>query len=676
MKLHLEASEFRLTQRRKDAKVFRESQAFAPLRLCVSLLTVLATVFTLSANAADHAAWTHLQKLPVTQTGLQRVELDPVLLDASATALGDLRLVNPAGEERPFVILTPQRPIRHVEQAANVTQRLEGAVSRFEFQSAGHEMLNEAEFRVVEADFIKPAMFEGAVDGTTWQTLAENALICRRNGFEKVTLRFAEAKWTHFRLTLDDSRSRPVVIEGVTLRGGRDAAPELPQAASILGREEKNSVTHLRIGLGAANLPLASLRLKSSEGVFQRQIRIGSTSTWFFRLQHEGRAVEDLEHTLDQSHPTRELGLIVENGDNPPLKVDSIEITRHVLPLVFQADVAGEWQLFAGNPQASAPSYDLAKMADELRRAPSTLVKAGAVEANPAFRAEAALPTTGDAGEVRLDTRGWQWRREVTPSEKGLRIFRVVLDDHALTHASASSSDLRVIAGDGVLVRHLMQRNSGTTLAAAEFKPHPDDKRPTTSRWRFKLPLAGLPVKALRLKTSSTLFERSLTAYEMEEDRRTGRMVPRQLGNVFWKSTPDAAQPEIRIELTQRPRGDEILIETDNGDNPALQLSSAQWEKPVVSLLFEANGGARPLHLLYGNAKAVSPQYDIQLVQSRFEKAAHVATQLGDVQVLEAVKPQAESHSGSPWLWAALVLVVGGLLWVVAKLLPKVESAK
>ena len=164
--------------------------------------------------------------------------------------------------------------------------------------------------------------------------------------------------------------------------------------------------------------------------------------------------------------------------------------------------------------------------------------------------------------------------------------------------------------------------------------------------------------------------------YEMEEDRRTSRMVPRQLGYVFWKSTPDAAQPEIRLELTQRPRGDEILLETDNGDNPALQLSSAQWEKPVVSLLFEANGGARPLHLLYGNAKAVSPQYDIQLVQSRFEKAAHVATQLGDVQVLEAVKPQAESHSGSPWLWTALVLVVGGLLWVVAKLLPKVESAK
>lgn len=632
-----------------------------------SLFLLLAATSAL----ADHAAWTHLQKLPVTQTGLQRVELDPALLDSSATALGDLRLVNPTGEERPFAILTPQRPQKHSEEAAGFTQRLEGTVSRFEFQASGTKALNEVSLRVTGYDFIKAATLEGSLDGMNWQPLAENTLICRQHGFEKTTLRFANAAWRHFRLTLDDQRSQPIVM----LHGGQDETPSVAQALAILGREEQNRSTHLRIGLGAANLPLAALRLKTAERVFQRQIRVGGASTWFFRLQHEGRSVEDLEHPLDQSHPSRELVLVIENGDNPPLRIDGIEITRHVLPLVFQADVAGEWRLFAGNPQASTPSYDLAKMADELRRAPSTLVTTGAVEPNPAFRAEATLPATGDAGEVRLDTRGWPWRRAIVPAEREPRIFRVVLDDHALAHASPSSSDLRVIAGESVLVRHLMQNKAETTLAAADLATFPDEKRPNTSRWRLKLTVAGLPVKALRLTTGSTLFERSLTAYEMEEDRRTGRMEPRQLGYVFWKSTPDAANPEIRLELTQRPRGNEILLETDNGDNPALQLSAAQWEKPVVSLLFEAHGGARPLYLLYGNSKAIAPQYDIQLVQSRFEKAAHAATQLGDVEVLEAVKPQSNSNSGSPWLWAALVLVVGGLLWVVARLLPKVESA-
>lgn len=630
--------------------------------------------FAATSALADHAAWKHLQKLPVAQTGLHRVELDPALLDASATALGDLRLVNPAGEERPFAILTPQRPIRHVEQAVNVTQRLEGAVSRFEFQSAGRELLNEAEFRVVEADFIKPAMLEGSVDGTTWQTLAENALICRRSGFEKVTLRFAEAKWTHFRLALDDSRSRPVVIEGVTLRGGRDTAPELPLAASILGREEKNGATHLRIGLGAANLPLASLRLNSSEGVFQRQIRIGSTSTWFFRLQHEGRSVEDLEHTLDQSHPTRELGLIIENGDNPPLKIEGIEITRHLLPLVFQADLTGEWRLFAGNPQASAPSYDLAKMSDQLRRASSVLVKAAAVEANPAFRADAALPTPDADGEVKLDLSGWAWRRAILHSEKEKRVFRLDLDDHALAHAAHGGGDLRVIAGgnaaEGTLIQHLLLEGRETTRTAMELTSFPDEKRPKTSRWRVTLPMEKLPLKALHLRTSSSLFQRTLHVYEQVD----GKM--RFITSMDWKSTPDAPQPEVRMDMNTRLRGKELVLETDNGDNPPLQLTAAEVEKPMVSLLFEAHGGARPLHLFYGKPNAYTPAYDIRFVRDRFEKAAQVPASLGDVEVLHVPKPEPESHSGSPWLWAALVLVVGGLLWVVARLLPKVESAK
>lgn len=630
-----------------------------------SLFLLLAATSAL----ADHAAWKHLQKLPVTQTGLQRVELDTALLDASATALGDLRLVNPAGEERPFAILTPQRPPQHVEQAANFTQRLEGTVSRFEFQSAGREALNEVEFRVVEADFIKPAALEGSVDGATWQTLAENALICRRGGFEKVTLRFAEARWTHFRLTLDDSRSRPVVIEGATLRGGRDEAPEVPQAASILSREEKNGATHLRIGLGAANLPLATLRLKSSEGVFQRQIRIGSTSTWFFRLQHEGRSVEDLEHTLDQSHPTRELGLIIENGDNPPLKIDGVEITRHVLPLVFQADVTGEWQLFAGNSQASAPSYDLAKMSEQLRRASSVLVKAGAVEKNPAFRADAALPTPDANAEVKLDLSGWSWRRAILPSENEKRVFRLDLDDHALAHSASNGGDLRVIAAEGVLIPHLLIEGRDTTRAVVELTSFPDEKRPKTSRWRFTLPMEKLPVKALHLRTSSSLFQRTIRVLEPVD----GKM--RSIGSANWKSTPDSPQPELRIDIGGRLHGAELVLETDNGDNPPLQLTSAEIEKPVVSLLFEAHGGARPLHLYYGKANAYAPDYDIRFVRDRFEKATHVPVKLGDAEVLKPVKSRASSTSGSPWLWAALVLVVGGLLWVVARLLPKVESA-
>jgi len=63
------------------------------------------------ASAADFAAWTHRQTVRVTQPGLTRLELEPALLDASRTTGGapfhDLRIINPAGVETPYIIASP-----------------------------------------------------------------------------------------------------------------------------------------------------------------------------------------------------------------------------------------------------------------------------------------------------------------------------------------------------------------------------------------------------------------------------------------------------------------------------------------------------------------------------------------------------------------------------------------
>lgn len=627
-----------------------------------------------SATATDHAAWTHHQRLSVPQTGLMRVELDPALLDASVMRLGDLRLLSPTGVEMPYVLLTPTLPKLHEEDATGLKQTLEGQTTQLEFQLSGSKPVNLLRFGTSDSLFIKAVKLEASRDGSDWQMLAQNVILCRQVGFQKMELALPADTWRHFRLRVDDSRTAPVVFTGVHAVGELEQRQVLPHTTRIVAREEKDGSTLLQLDLGARNLPLASLRLITPESVFDRtaSASLHGIKKPIFRLQYEGHHAEDVELHLNESSATRQITLTIDNGDNPPLKLDSVELTRHALPLLFQADAAGEWRMLVGNAQSSAPSYDLAKMASELRRAPSTSIRAASLEPNPEFHQEATLPATNaGSGEVKLDTSAWQWRRVIQPAEKDMRVFRIDLDDHALTHAQADGSDLRVIAGEDTLVRHLMLQSGKTTMAAAEFDSQPDAKRPKISRWRLTLPLVGLPVKSLHLTASSTLFERSLTAYEMEKDPRTGQQRSRQLGYAFWKSTPDAPQAKIRLELNQRPHSAEIWLETDNGDNPLLQLTQAEWEKPVVSLLFEAHGAEKPLHLLYGNAKAVAPQYDIALVRDRFEKATHVATQLGDAEALSPAPPARESHSGSPWLWAAMAVVVLGLLWVVARLLPK-----
>jgi hypothetical protein len=115
-----------------------------------------------------------------------------------------------------------------------------------------------------------------------------------------------------------------------------------------------------------------------------------------------------------------------------------------------------------------------------------------------------------------------------------------------------------------------------------------------------------------------------------------------------------------------------IHLATDNGDNARLQITAARVVYPVVRLMFRVPD-TTPVQICYGNRRAPYTRYDLQLVRPDFEKATQVAATLGEEEKLPGYEADASGPSGkgSPWLWAALALVVGALLWVVAKMLPK-----
>jgi hypothetical protein len=164
-----------------------------PLLLALCLSTV--------ASAADFAAWTHQQTVRITQPGLTRLELEPALLNASRTNDGasfhDLRVINPAGVETPYIVALPRimRP-EHLNAAA-FKATLNPTTTVLEFQPPTRETISEVLLQTNAFQFIKAATLEASSDGTNWQPLASNELICRQNGTERLRLIFAPAAWTH-----------------------------------------------------------------------------------------------------------------------------------------------------------------------------------------------------------------------------------------------------------------------------------------------------------------------------------------------------------------------------------------------------------------------------------------------------------------------------------------------
>lgn len=633
-----------------------------PLLLFFCLATVV--------NAADFAAWTHRQTVRVTQPGLTRLELEPALLDASRTAGGapfhDLRVINPAGVETPYIVTLPRiiRPEQLKATAFKAT--LNPTATVLEFQPPTRETISEVTLFTGASDFIKAASLEASSDGTTWQALASGEVLCRKDNSTRLSIPFPPAAWTHFRVTVDDSRGARVVFTRAEVRRELPELRTVPQPVTIRSRKEEVGATRLTLDLGGANVLLGTLWLRTPDPVFRRDTALLSMRSWLFRFQHEGRSVEDIDIEAHQLATTREIELVVKNGDSPPLRIDSIEATRHPVPVVFQADAAGEWQIFIGNAQAAEPSYDIAALGDKLRDASANSVTASAVEANAGFRKTATAPEVGEVGAA-IDVSAWSFQRPLQFKEAG--VIELELDPEILARAANDLHDVRVVR-DGRQVPFLAIKPGMEREIDLSFAEVRDEKKPSQSKWDITMPFPNFPANELLLDSPTPLFMRTLSVTE-QHDTEQGHF-ERILGTANWQRKPGQTTQTFHLPLYTAPRAGTIQITTDNGDNAPLQITSVRAVHPVVRLLFRLPDTA-PVFICYGNRRATHTRYDLQLVRREFETATKVAATLGDEEKLPGYDAarNGSSGKGSPWLWAALALVVGALLWVVAKMLPK-----
>ena len=207
------------------------------------------------------------------------------------------------------------------------------------------------------------------------------------------------------------------------------------------------------------------------------------------------------------------------------------------------------------------------------------------------------------------------------------------------------------------------------------FIDEPDPKRPNVSRWKIELPIAQLPVLSLHAKSSAPLFNRTFLLQSQDEDSY-GNPITRFHGTAQWiKSVSDSQNAQVHLDLQGQRLPTSVMLETDNGDNPAIPLQDISITYSQPSLLAKITNDA-PLFLYYGNPYAHLPAYDLDLVRSSLQKAEKITTLPGKEEKLKASPASRQGvSSGSPWLWLALGSVVIVLLVIVAKLLPKSAEA-
>jgi hypothetical protein len=409
----------------------------------------------------------------------------------------------------------------------------------------------------------------------------------------------------------------------------------------------------------------------ADDGIRERTLCTGSV----YRIDLNGKVASNVEIPVDRQIRSRELIVLIDNGDSPPLTISGLHGTRRVTNLIFFAREPGRYQLLSGNSQCPAPRYDLSELGDQLKSAGAIEVRPGPLVASPDYRPPdnlTALPLAG----AKIDVTPWKFRKSIQASKPGVQ--QVELDDDVLARSPPDQRDLRIVVEDRQLP-FLFERTSISRSVPLTAAPVNDPKKARVSRWSLKLPQAGIPITRVTCIAESALFQREMDLWEESTDYR-GDKFPRKLGHATWKKVPGEATREFAIPLNAAPVSDTLFLETDNGDNPAINLGDFRGHYPVSKVIFKTTSdSAQPIWIYYGNPDALSPRYDVALIADQLLRAERVPATLGQQENMHSKTERIiRTLSGSSLyiFWGILALVVIVLLLLISRLLPKAAAGE
>lgn len=633
------------------------------------------------AAPAVPPGWEYAQELSVPASGLVELALPPAVIDKALGRLEDVRILDGAGREVPYLVRArPPQPLRSEAAATEISQSgvEDATVAVYRTGAAG--TIDTITLRTPARDFIKPVTVEASDEGTRWWPLAIRYPVFRQaDGSERLAIRVAPGRYPYLRITVGETRERQIPLTAVATC---QTPPEPAQAQVVTVRLDAvatdASATRLLVNLPARHLFLRRVALDPADPVFSREVAVAVRTIAdgeareqvvargrIHRVFVPGAARSEVLSIPLPAQPleARTLVVTIENGDNPPLSLRrSVSVTFELPRLRFNALPGEHYAVAVGNRSAKPPRYDLAAL-PALGELPDVAqATAGPLERNPAFRAEEAAKGAPAQGAA-IDASRWRRSRGVTCQGGGVQAIEVPPEVLA---RSPALGDLRLVAA-GRQIPSILERASLARRLDVTLETLPAERGSRNSRRRVLLPHDGLPLEELRCTVAEQLFRREVSVAEELAPERGGS---RTIGTATWERRGQSGSATVSVGLGGRAAHGALTLEMDDGDNAPLSLSGCSVGWHTSRLLFKAPATGA-VTLLYDNPDARAPRYDLALLADELLAADAASATLAPDDGRER-SPGAFLPAGwERWaLWGALTLVVAVLILVIAKLLP------
>jgi hypothetical protein len=373
-------------------------------------MKIAAALLAMMFLAGPSIPYFKYQRPVQAQPGGQRyIAVDEQTWKNARRDLGDLRLYS-GQQEVPYALMVERGSRENDNKEVRVLQQsVVGGKTQFMIDMTDVAEYDHIDLRLATKNFVAHARVEGHDDlhGKDWALLGESILydLSKENLGGNSVLRLPLSTYKYLRVTIDGPL-KPADIVGASSEfrqeqkavwrdvGGAPTVTELPASAargdsSRIGRKG----TELTFAV-PENVPVnrVTFDIDPAQPNFRRSVQvegdkdayIGSGEISRVHMVRQAQKIDTDDYDVSFSAVGhKEIKVIIDNGDDPPLKIKSARLQQLEHRLYFDAPASGPLTLYYGDEKLDPPVYDYAKLF--LLAKDAAPAQLGAEQANAAY---------------------------------------------------------------------------------------------------------------------------------------------------------------------------------------------------------------------------------------------------------------------------------------------------
>lgn len=368
------------------------------------LVFVPLTTLAISALPAvwDHWRYCRAIELPVTDaTRLAQVRVADEVFLRSEASLEDLRVIDDQGVERPYTVFVLDAAKKTENLAATLHERsfVPGEYTQAVVEIKGDAPFhNSLEIETPEQNFIEWVSVDASDDARTWRIVQERAPIFRfnkdgREGTRVVQYSDNNARYLRVRI-FNGEKQFPISGVEVQRQVGGGAEERVPVDVQILPDAHAPAGQSIwTADMGGRGIPVSGVHFDVAPMEFVRCVSLAASddkkewstisSGQIYRF-HRGEKVQQVL-TVSVSYGNagaRYWRITVENGNDAPLPVASVQLYTAPRHLMFEQQPGRSYTVIYGQERAEAAKYDFGERVNAEARMTALPGKLGPEEVN------------------------------------------------------------------------------------------------------------------------------------------------------------------------------------------------------------------------------------------------------------------------------------------------------